>query len=86
MYIDQIMDVWINLMKGDKFSFVPSAEECIITWAVFVTPSFPLFCLHVPSNLSEVVMFVHSSVLKLIFMSPVWEPVTQDLATAFLEA
>lgn len=39
-----------------------------------------------PLVLSEDGLFVHLNVLKLIFMLPVWELATQDLATAYLEA
>jgi len=46
----------------------------------------PYFCLHRPLVLSEDGVFVHLNVLKLVFVLSVWELVTQDLATAYLEA
>lgn len=39
-----------------------------------------------PLVLSEDGMFFHLNGLKLIFMLPVWELITQDSAAAYLEA
>lgn len=46
----------------------------------------PFFYLYMPFDLSEDGVFALLNALKLIFVLPVWDLVTHDLATVYLEA